>query len=71
MVKRRRRLCLAPETLALGVGMAHEVRQELERDSTVELLIMGLVYDAHSTAAKLRNDPVLRKGLTDHASLSF
>jgi hypothetical protein len=41
------------------------IRQELERDETTKLGILGFVDDAHTTAAELLDDAVARNGLTD------
>ena len=42
-------------------------RQELERDMAAQVDVLGLVHHAHSSAAQLREDTVVRDGLADHA----
>jgi hypothetical protein len=42
------------------------IRQELERNETTPFNVLGLVDDAHATAAKLFDDAVARDCLTDH-----
>jgi hypothetical protein len=67
MIKGRRGLRLALEP---GEGMRisrYMLRQKLERDETVETSILGLVDDAHATAAEFLEDAVMRDGLADHS----
>ncbi len=46
------------------------LRQELERDETVETSILSFVDDSHTAATKLFNDAVMRDGLADHGRRS-
>ena len=49
-----------------GIGSVSEIgRQELQRDKAPQPRILGLVYDAHSAAAQLLGDPIVRERLTD------
>src|SRR5215472_4880633 len=57
--------------LALKTGdrlrvMGHVFGQELERDQAAELQVLSFVHDAHTAAAQLLEDPVVRNGLADH-----
>ena len=54
--KSRQRLCIS----------GHFVRQELERDETVQSRVFGFVDHAHAAAAQFFENPVVRDGLTDH-----
>src|ERR1700747_1930979 len=44
----------------------HVIRQELERNKTTKLLVLGLVNDAHAAPTQLFDDAVARDGLADH-----
>ena len=57
---------LALEALERGGVPGHLGRQELERDVAAEGGVLGLVDDAHPTAAELRGDAVVRHRATDH-----
>jgi hypothetical protein len=43
------------------------VRQELERDETVQSRVLSFVDHAHAAAAQFLDDPVVRDGLADYA----
>ena len=50
-----------------GLRIADQILgQELQRDAAAELQVLGLVDDAHAAAAELREDAVVRNGLSDH-----
>ena len=55
-----------PETFQCQRVSGHVIRQELERNETTQLGVLGLVHDAHSTTAELFDDAVARDGLADH-----
>jgi hypothetical protein len=44
----------------------HVIRQELERDKTVQPRVFTLVDDTHPAAAQLFDDAVVRDSLVDH-----
>ena len=50
-----------------GLRVARQLLgQELQRDASAELQVLGLVDDAHAAAAQLREHAVVRDGLSDH-----
>ena len=68
VIQRRRGARLAAES-GQGLGIVGEVRrQELQRDEALQPRILGFVDDAHSAAAQLLGDAVVRDGLTDQRS---
>ena len=65
VVQRRCGARLAAES-GQGLGIFREVRrQELQRDEALQPRILGFVHDAHSAAAQLLDDAVVRERLTD------
>ena len=44
------------------------LREELQSDLAAESCVFGLVYDAHTSAAQLAEDAVVRDGFADHGS---
>jgi hypothetical protein len=62
----RRRARLASQPLERLRVVADLLREELQRDATAELDVLGLVDDAHAAAAELLQDPVVGDGLADH-----
>jgi hypothetical protein len=54
----------------LGVS-GNVIWQELQRDKTPKLGVLGLVNDAHTAAAELLDDVVARNGLADHWPESY
>jgi hypothetical protein len=67
VIERGRGPGLALETLERGRVLGHFRGQELERNVPAELRVLGLVHDAHPSAAQLRRDLVVGDGLADHA----
>jgi hypothetical protein len=66
MVERRCRLRFplkAAERLRVAGDLS---RKELERDEAVQLDILGFVHDAHTAAAELFDNAVVRESLADH-----
>jgi hypothetical protein len=59
---------LPPEPLQRGVASEEPVGKELERDRAAEAGVLGLVDDAHPSAAELLDDPVMGDRLTDHVA---
>jgi len=51
----------------LGEGF----REELEGDEPAEALVLGLVHDAHASAAQLLEDAIVRYRLADHGALGL
>jgi hypothetical protein len=43
-----------------------EIREDLDGDITLEILIMGAADDSHTTFAEFFDNPVMRNGLADH-----
>jgi len=68
--ERRGRARLALEALDGARVLRHLERQELERHGTAEAGVLGLVDDAHPSAAELLDDSVVRERLAAHASTS-
>ena len=54
----------------LGVS-GHFVGQELQRNETAEVGVLGLVDHTHAAAAELLDDAVVRDGLADHWRESY
>src|SRR6202166_1908164 len=46
--------------------LRHIVGQKLERNEAAEHRVLSLINDAHSAAAQLLDDVVVRNGLVDH-----
>ncbi len=68
MVERRCRLRLplkAAERLRVAGNLSGK---ELERDEAVQLHILGFVHHAHTAAAKLFENAVMRESLADHCA---
>ncbi len=63
-------LRLALEALAAFVIHAERRRQHLERDLTVQLLVLGGIDLAHAAAAELPYDAVMAEGGADHRWVS-
>ncbi len=58
-------LALQPlEGLRIRRGL---LRKKLQGHAAAELQVLGFVNDSHPAASELREDPVMREGLTDHA----
>src|SRR5580693_4693055 len=51
--------------------IGHVIGQELEGDKTSELNILSLVHHAHSAAAELLNNAIVRDVLADHWRESY
>ena len=67
MVQGRSGARLATETFQ-GLRILRDlVRQELERDEATQVRILGLVHHAHTAAAELADDTVMRDRRIDHA----
>jgi hypothetical protein len=67
MIQRRGRLCLALEAFQ-RLRIARQVwRQKLHRYMPVQTQIFRFIDDAHTTAAQLMQDFVMRNGRSDHA----
>ena len=66
MIERRGGLGLAPETLQSRAVPGESLRQELERDESVQPGVFGLVDDAHTPAAQFLEDTVVRNSLAHH-----
>jgi len=66
MVESRGSTSFTPETFQCLRVSGYVIRQELERNETAELGVLGLVNDAHAAAAELVDDVVARNGLADH-----
>ncbi len=60
-----RRLRFAPEALKRGV-VRDVLRKKLERDAPAQANILGVVDDAHSAAAELREHAIVRDHFADH-----
>jgi hypothetical protein len=60
------RLSFADEAL-LATGVGHlSRRQELNRNRSIQLGVIGLVHHAHATLADLLEDSVMRNCAADH-----
>ena len=55
------------EALHRAVVAGEILRQELESDVPAETEVLGVVDDAHSSAAKFAEDAIVRDGFVDHA----
>ena len=67
MVQRRGGLRLALKSFE-GLRVLRDfLGQELQRDEAVQVGVLGLVHHAHSTAAQLLDDAVVRDGRVNHA----
>src|SRR5262249_31440960 len=60
------RACFPAEALECVGFLNHIRREELERDAPAESGVFGLIHQAHSAAAKLAENAVLRDRLADH-----
>ena len=63
-------LGLAPEPLQGDLVAEELLRQELQRDESVEAGVLGPVDDAHAPGAQLFDDAVVGDGLADHVPAS-
>ena len=59
---------LAAETFQRLRVLGDVVRQKLERDKAAEASVLGFVHDAHTAAAELADDTVVRDRRIDHAN---
>src|SRR3954468_21385292 len=67
MIKSRGSASLAAKTFE-GLGVASDFfGQELQGYKAAETCVLGLVDNAHSTAAEFLRDAVVRDGLANHA----
>src|SRR2546425_4177047 len=66
MIERRGRLTFPLEAFERLMIFSERLGQELERDKTVQLGVLGLVDHTHAAAAKLFQNAVVRKSLSDH-----
>src|SRR5437899_12016708 len=60
----RLRLALKPRQ-RLGI-FGHVIRQELQRNKSVQPRVFGLVDNTHAAATELLDDAVVRDGLANH-----
>jgi hypothetical protein len=63
--------CLAQEPLPTVLVADELGLQHLQRNRPIELLVMGLVDDAHAATAQLFDDAVMGDGLADHVVASI
>ncbi len=66
VVQRGRGLGFAAKSLEHSMIVGNILGQEFERDEAVETRVLGLVDDAHSAAAQLLQDAIMRDGAADH-----
>src|SRR2546425_3121586 len=59
-------LRLALETVQSLRISGYLVRQELQGHKAVQLDVLGLVHDAHASAAQLLDNAIVRDGLAEH-----
>ena len=59
-------LCFALESFQRLSGCNQFLRKELQGDMAFEAQILRLIHHAHSAAAKLFQDPVMRNGFANH-----
>src|ERR1019366_9372021 len=57
----------AAESLQRLPVLGHILRQELQSDEAVKPGVLGLVNDAHASAAELLDDAVMRDNLANHS----
>jgi hypothetical protein len=65
MIQRRRGLGFAPETLKRLPILRQILRKKLEGHKAAEAGVLGLVDDAHASAAEFFEDAVMRDGLIE------
>src|SRR6516164_7939164 len=65
MIERGSRLRFTLESFQRASVVCHLLGQELQRDKTSKLGVLGLVHYAHSPAAEFLDDAVMRYGLSD------
>ena len=70
MVQTRGRLSLALEAQHGLRVVGYFLRQKLQGDEAVQVDVLGLVDDAHATAAELLNDAVMRNDLVKHGRIA-
>ena len=71
MIERRGSFGLALET-GESAGISRDViGQKLEGDKSTELYILGLIDDAHPSAAQFLDNVVMRYGLANHWRESY
>src|SRR5262249_16315115 len=68
VVQRGGGLCLTLEAGQSLSVLGYFIRQKFQGDEAMQLHILGLVHDTHSTAAELLDDAVMRNGLADHSA---
>ncbi len=66
VIQRRGSLRLALEASERLRILGHRIRKEFQRDEAMQLRVLGLIDNAHTTAAKFFDDAVVRYGLADH-----
>ena len=66
MIQRRRRARFALKTLQRLFVFRHIFRQKFQRDAASQPRILSLIDDAHSAAAQLLRDLVMRNRLIQH-----
>ncbi len=66
MIQRRSGLRFALEASKRLRILGHRVRKEFQRHKAVQLRVLGLIDNAHTTAAKFFHDAIVRYGLADH-----
>ena len=71
MVEGGRGTSFTSETFQCLRVSGNVVRQEFEGDKTTKLGVLGLVNYAHTAAAELFDDAVVRDGLADHSRQSY
>src|ERR1700690_726368 len=67
MAQRRSRFSLAPETTDGLWIVSNIIGQEVEGHKAMQAHVLGLVNDAHASAAKFFHNAVVRDGLADHS----
>src|ERR1700675_4050736 len=67
MVERRGSSRFTAESLQRLPVLRHILRQELQCNETVKASVLGLVHDAHASAAELLDDAVMRDDLANHS----
>src|SRR5208282_3582405 len=61
MIQSRSRARFAPKSFQRHGIFRHIVRQEFQRDQSAKINVLGLVNNAHASAAKFFQNPVMRK----------
>ena len=69
MIERRGSARLAAETFQKLMILGKLLRQELERHTSAELRVLGLVDHAHAARTQLFNDAIVRNRLAKHGRL--